>query len=220
MKRFMLAVWVVVFFKAASASALEFSPVLGLGLDMSSASTTVAGTSYGTNTKTSVGGGVLLDSGLAPMVSLEVGVLYLPINHGLTVNITSPLTLSAPSETSYNALQIPVLMKFTLLPLVSFGAGAYYSKGLGSVKVHSDAFTSAGLTFPASDTTESFADASLSDTDYGLMANAGMSFPFLPLMKFRADLNYLFGLKNINTTDTVTLKSRRILVTAGVSFGF
>ncbi len=106
--------------------------------------------------------------------------------------------------------EIPVMLRFTALPVLSVGAGLYYAM-LGdeievtesnSVLVPNGKRTTAGET-----------------TDLGAKLSARAHFPLAPLTDFLVDLNYNFGLKDLDKS-AGSSKTRDYALMAGIAFGF
>ncbi len=157
--------------------------------------------------------GAFFDYGLATGFGLEVGAFM--ASRKLTASTT--LTVAGVSQTfngdlTYLTYQFPVLMRFTLLPFVSFGVGGYYAMGAGNVTE-----TVAGVAVP---TTASFADAGLKTSDYGVEGDIRFRLPLLPLFGFVVDARYLYGLADTSATTGVKLNTRDLQLLAGIEFGF
>jgi hypothetical protein len=159
-----------------------------------------------------IGGGLLFDIPLAMGVGFEFGGLYLP--RKIEVN-GQTLTPKADDVTStYHEIQVPVLLKFRLLPMVHIGVGGYWATAMGSIDAE-DATTSAN-----SNSSETYSAAGLKSSDYGLLGSFGFSLPLgAGGTHFMVDGRYAYGLENISTgTDTV--KNRDVEVLVGLSFPF
>lgn len=131
-------------------------------------------------------------------LTFELGVLYVPRKISGAVTGTG-----ASTDITFNTLEIPVLLRFQAIPLLSLGFGAYYGYRLG------DPSLSAGGTVPAFNRHD----------DYGLMAAAGFEFPFGPA-GLLAEARYVFGLRDQSADNTGSLYWRNWEVVAGVKFGF
>jgi hypothetical protein len=114
---------------------------------------------------------------------------------------------------SYRGWLIPALVRFTALPILSFGVGPYYAKFSDKVTI-SD--STSALT-PNGEHT--FASQGQSTSDYGLRADARAALTIAPLTNFLIDVYYDWGLKDLDTS-SVSKKTRNYGVLAGVSFGF
>lgn len=154
-----------------------------------------------------LGFGGLVDFSLFPGFQLQTGALLLNNNYQtLVVNVPN-------ANFGISSLHIPVMVRFSGLPIVSFGAGLYYGMFMGNVS-RTDP-TSGAL---VSETT--LEAAGISSSDLGGIVSVGLDFP-LAVISLYVDGRYYFGLKNLYTAATTdTLKSSGVLVLAGLKFGF
>src|SRR4051794_12233565 len=102
---------------ASQAQAIQLG-VLG-AYNNSSASIENNTSSTDTSSKSGFGGGLSLEFGLLPMLSLELDALYLPIGWSTQNSFSS-------KDTTYHAFQFPLLLRLNPAPLISFGIGPYY----------------------------------------------------------------------------------------------
>jgi Outer membrane protein beta-barrel domain len=195
-------------FSAGTANALEVSVVGAYGMsNVNISNTTGTASASSSSNGTSFGGGVLLAGSLAPMFQLEVGALYLP--RTITASDNSGDSLN----TTFNTLQVPVVLRLSPAPILSLGVGGYFAEGLGSV---SQTATSGGV---SQTSTESYSAANWSATDFGLLGSIRLGAPVAPLVKLFVDGRYVMGLKNLDTTNDTTTHAKDIQILAGVSFG-
>ncbi len=132
---------------------------------------------------TSFGFGATVGIDLVPTLSLETGFLFLPTAFSQVGIPTTSFT--------YGYLDIPLLLRFSLIQLFSINFGPYYG-------------------FATSSTGNS------ATNDYGLMMGVSARFPVLPLLKIRVDAMYEFGLANINSSLFNTQNSRNFIVLGGL----
>ncbi len=171
------------------AQALEAGLLGGLNFWSPSASSN-SGT-ITTTTGNNLAAGAYVQKSFNPLFDVELGLMYLKKKADLTL-------LGTTSSSSYNAIQIPLILRTGFIPgnFFNVGAGAYYETVSGS--------TSSGQ----------------KSSDYGLVGSAQVRFPLAPLTKFILDARYLMGLSEQSTdTANLSLKNRGVQVLAGLSFG-
>lgn len=152
---------------------------------------------------TTVGFGVLGAMPIFPGFSAEIGALYVPRKVGTNIAGVNVSTLTS------NSLEVPLLVRCTLLPIVSFGLGVYYAHTLG------DGTTSRPN---VADTPFKYELSNVSTSDFGLEASVAASYPILPMLSIVGDVRYLLGLTN-QTSGTTTTQYRDLQFLAGVSVG-
>ncbi|MGK5086364.1 outer membrane beta-barrel protein [Bdellovibrionota bacterium FG-2] len=194
---------------AQPAHALELG-VVG-GLNHTNSTPTPATFTFGAGNSYALG--AFFDYGLATGIGMEIGAFL--ANRKLTASTT--LTINGVSQTfsgdmSYNTYQFPLLLRFTALPFLSFGAGGYYAMGTGNVTE-----TVGGVPLPVPAT---FAEVGLKTSDYGLEGNARFRLPILPLFGLIVDARYLYGLADTSASPDVKLNTRDFQALAGIQFGF
>lgn len=208
--------------------------VVGAGtfssLSNSPATTTVSGASVtfaDGSKKLGIGGGALLGFRIGMLTELELGALYLSrkiesttnatIPAGTTVGgvtLTSAVNSSTTTTTTANAIEVPLLVRVHFARYFSLGLGGYAAFGMGNVK----STDSAGTT-----TQETYSEAGLKKTDYGLLGSAGIHIPMTVGLAFTLDGRYALGLADVNAGTTVTdpvvkQKYRDIQMLAGFQF--
>lgn len=194
------------FLAVSNAHALVNVTAVGVGNYMGASASVLTSTMPITG-KLTWGGGALFGFKLNPFLTLEAGGLFAPRKSSIDFSI---LDASLPSATkSYNAIQIPALLRVTAIPLLSFGAGMYYSVGMGSVT--SEVTGSAP-------STQTFAEARLKSSDYGLVGSVAFRLPLAPMFGFVVDGRFNYGLANLATDAGVSLKAREAQVLAGLNF--
>ena len=141
------------------------------------------------------------------MFNLEIDAIY--------VNRKFEIATSAPTDDtiSYQALQIPVLLRINLLPggLVSVGAGGYYEVGMGSISDTNDTNGSVS--------SETYSSALIKTSDFGLLGSLRVQIPVFIRTHVLVDARYLYGLTEQSTApSTATIKNRYVQVFAGLGF--
>jgi hypothetical protein len=202
MKKLILAVLVSFALLAPSARALEVG-VLG-GLDMMSVSLSPASTNFTTSSNNGFTIGAFASTGIMPMFDLELQILYATEGYGFTQG-------TATGSSTFHGLEYPLFLDFHAVPdLLTIGVGPYYTLLLGSVTNS----TSAGSA------TQTFAQANLNSSDFGLAGKVTLAYPVVPGIHVSATAEYLLGLTNLTTNVGTTANTRQLLLLAGVSMGF
>lgn len=179
-------------------------PVLGFDiaavgvLGRTSANIDVSGRTTSTDPKFGVGYGILASVYSIPGFTVESGILSLTRSYAASLLPTDIISLKM--------YEIPVLLRFDLLPIMAAGIGGYLAFGSGSVT------QSNGVT----DQTSTYEANNLGKTDYGLMASISLSLPILPTLKILGDVRYLIGLANLSTTSGTTHKFNDLQLLAGI----
>lgn len=184
----------------ARADLLALSAVGGLNFSDLSVSSLPTGesTSMGTN----FGFGVLGAYGFFPGFAAELGVLDMP----RSVNLNDSAGKSISSVTG-SYLEIPLLVRFTALPIISFGAGAYYAHTLGNPSVSVLGGSSVSANYPSN----------YSQSDFGLEGSVAASYSIMPMISVFADLRGLLGLVNEDSSGATTQHYRNVEILAGVT---
>lgn len=193
----------MVFLTSTSARAFDLQPVVGLNLfSPKHAVNDVASTTY--SGKVGVGFGGFINFSLLPGFEVQTGAMYLKNPYSIA---SAP-----PLDVSYSVLHVPVMVRFTALPIVSIGAGPYFNFLMGNVSV----------TNTVTGTTTEFTTAALnrSSNDMGIVVGAAADLPLAPMLKLVADVRYYFGLKDQDDSVVDSFKSGGIMFLAGVKFGF
>lgn len=200
MKKVMLSV----FAGALLMSAPSFAWDLGVvgGLNMSSPSIEQGNTSVSIDGKSAMSYGVLISQSMPALVSFEVGALYVTRKFGVDVGGTSV-------SMTMKGVQIPVMARFKVLPMVTLGAGGFYNLGLGKVTEES------GSTSQDRD----YSDEKIKKSDYGLVGGIQLKVPVLPSLDVVGDARYLLGLANVNDeSNGGSIKYHDFQVLGGVAF--
>lgn len=153
--------------------------------------------------KAAFGAGILIDHPISIGTSLEFGAIYQGRKYDDT---TSGFTISS------NQIQIPVLIRFNLIPMLSIGAGGYWETGSGDITATSDS--------NGSTTTFTYSALGVKQSDFGLIGSVRLHFPMGPGMHFLVDGRYNYGLTNTSTAANTTVTMKGYQVLAGFSFGF
>ena len=141
---------------------------------------------------------------LVPLIlDLELDVLYLN-------NASSNST--ANSTSNFSSLNIPLIARFSGLPIIAPGVGLMWSDFLGSI--HS---STAGTAGP--DVT--FSNAGLNTSNLSLVLSLGAKYAIGGGLNVVGEVNYDLGLSDLNNP-AVTGASNKLnnfMILAGVSFG-
>jgi len=192
-----------------SAHAFELKPVVGINLGSSKVSPEAASTTYGGRNGLLLG--ALMEVGLIPgLFALEFGALRVP--YGSSAVTTSGASITTV-EASWSVIQLPLVLRMTALPIVSFGAGPYMGFALGQV---STTISGTGLTTTSSDSDLT----SAAKTDFGALLSCAAKFPLLPLVDFLFDARLLVGFKNLTDAAGSSVKINHIQMMAGAAIGF
>lgn len=206
MSRFLLAwVLITVFFGAAQASAFELSLVGAT--NFTSPSINFGGsTATGYTAKAAFGGGALLGFGLLPGLELELGGLYLGRHY------TYPIS-SGMAEDSFNAIEVPILLRITALKYITIGGGGYYARPTGQ-----ETYTVTPTGGSGQATTSSALDTF--KPDFGAVGSVQLRLPLNFAANFLIDGRYAYGLTNASKIAGETLKFREAQALFGLNFGF
>ena len=140
----------------------------------------------------------------AQWTSLEIGALYINRNiYDQTIGNTESL----------HAVQVPVLLRWWFMPMVSVGVGGYFAQGIGSVSVNNGASVA---------TSESFSAADLKTTRFWSHRKCGhQTSDHHPNMRLLIDGRYNYGLTNKFTRILLnlgqTIKNRDIQALVGLA---
>lgn len=189
-----------------NANALELN-VLG-GLNYGGVSTSGAGYSgVSIKAKGALTFGATIQFNMMPAIALEVGAF----SNGNKQTITVP---GGSYDQDFRSLEIPLLVKFTGIPLVDFGGGVYYEMRPTTYNVTNSPFAS-----PAngSNTVDQTSDEL---NDFGVKLNARLKIPLAPLFHFLVDGSYKMGLKDLDKDPVDSRKAASYALLAGASIGF
>ncbi|MGE3260646.1 MAG: outer membrane beta-barrel protein [Bacteriovoracia bacterium] len=168
----------------------------------------VAGTEY--TAKNGFGYGALLEFGIVPFFTMEMGALKLARNYEYGAVVP---TISS-TEAKMKMIEFPVVFKAYLGHALSLGIGGYYAKYQGDISYEkTDAFGVKSIT------SQSLRAANHSESDYGLVTSLGLYFPLAPLTRIMVDGRYTLGIKDNNIgAGTTTYNDLQLL--AGIRFSF
>lgn len=124
---------------------------------------------------TGLGYGALVQFDVGEALALETGALV--INRKYTLGVDS---------LSFSRVQIPAVLRFTALPIVSFGAGPYVEFAKGDISKET-----LGVVREVTYGLQNF-----DSTTYGVILSVAADFPLAPLFSVIADLRY-----NLSFTD-------------------
>jgi hypothetical protein len=194
---------------------LQLSPVVGLNWHSSSSD---PANELDPAAKPGIGfGGLLAFDILADQFALEFGLLYK--NHRLSQDDDTKIASvgfpvgTSEVKASVNALEIPLVFRWTSLPVFRPGAGVYYSSVIGDGSV--TLVDAAG----DEDTVALFSDSSPNERgDFGAVLSLQAIFPVVPALGILLDGRYKLGLKDTNKESPVE-KTREVEFLAGISLG-
>lgn len=192
---------------AQESSALTVAGLGGLNYATPSQDADAADASFENSADAAFAFGGILALPFGEGVEFETGLFY----RTNTYTTDSSLRGVNLSETtySYKNVRIPALLRFTALPIISFGGGVFYEIGTGQVEATNE---KNGTTV-----SQSFADSSLKDRNYGLALNARLSLPLLPTMLTGiVDVSYDYGLRNLSMDGDYDYKSRNLMALIGI----
>ncbi len=194
-------IFLVTSFLSSSVFAANYSFMAGVEFP----SATAVSTGYtGSPLSFQYGGGLLIGYHMLSSLSAEWGLLYLPRGFNQTFSSTS-----VASPVVWNSIQIPLLLRVSLMPTFSIGLGGYFSHGIGSMT------TSAGLVpFGGNNGVNSYgAD------DYGIVGSAKLKIELIPSLSLVIDGRYLIGFVNINKNAGASTVLTDFQGLAGIQFG-
>lgn len=205
--------WMILVFTAvtifpAVAQAFELGVLGGLHYTHVAIDPTAAGVKY--LSKGAPSFGVYIETSMTPLMGFELGAFYVPRKYQATLDSTN-----TDVTTTITQFQIPALIRFHLIPLLSFGVGGYYAHSLGDIHTEGKSFN-----IPVTQNA-SYDSQFLSENEFGVLGSVRLEVPILPLMSVMADVRYLRELKNLNTSATSThIKFHGAQMLVGASFGF
>ncbi len=141
------------------------------------------------------GGGALISFPLMTAFELETGLLYTPF-----VTHIGLAPLEANLTQKY--LVIPVIARFTLLPLISFGAGISYGIKSGDLTSDNSLFSTAGMS---------------AKNNLGLTGSIALRLPLAPAFGILVDARYTLGLTDQDDSAS-SQKFNQIQILAGLNF--
>ncbi len=150
--------------------------------------------------KLGYGGGALVEFGMSPRMSFEVGALYLQRKTLFTFTDTTTDTVTMTQ------IEAPVQLRFWLNHMISLSAGGYYAMALGKAKS-----TLTG--------TSSYADQGLKTSDYGVLGGISFNFMLSGSTTLVIDGRYVLGLANYSTVTGGKFKNTEMQGLVGLKFG-
>ena len=108
------------------------------------------------------------------------------------------------TEASLPTLEITGVLKYYMIPFINVNGGFYTGAAVGEATVGS--------------TTASFSSLGLESSDFGMILGTGLRLPSSFVSAFTLDLNFLFGLKDLDSS-AGSLKMRDIQILAGIQIG-
>lgn len=186
-----------------SAEALELTVLGGLNLHSPSVDPETAGTENKSGTGAMFG--ALIGWGLFPGFGMESGALF--AKRKMTIEGTG-----TNLDVSYGTMEVPLMVRFTALPILSVGGGVVYSRNNRKTKQEG--------TYANNTVNTEEDDIGLKKNEFGLRANARLGIPLVPLASLVVDVNYVLGLTDINLDPNTSTKTREIQILAGASIGF
>ncbi len=149
--------------------------------------------------------GAFMEKDLIPLLDIRLGAEFSP--KGMRVESGSDF-----SELKINYLEIPVQAKVKLGPFFVLG-GVYSAFALKG------SYEQEFLGVTSKDDNINFDDYNLKKFDYGMKFGAGVQVGLGPLHAF-TQVEYSFGLQNLNKGDGDAIKNNVLCVSAGVVLGF
>lgn len=160
---------------------LNISPVKARAADFNA----FAGAAIGQNNfsqsgpTSSLGWGSQVTVGLGGALGAELGVIYL--GESSTYGVAG-----SGSSLTQNFLDVPLMLRFSPIPHLSFMGGAYYGWGVGPNRYYG---TNGSIT----------SGTGSNKHDYGQIFGASLQLPFQKHMKLRLESTYQHGNANIST---------------------
>jgi len=189
-------------FTAGNAQAIELN-VLG-GLTGSRPATSNTGATY--TSRLGLTFGATVDFNFIPMFAIETGLLNIGYNYRAASNV------GGETDISNRAWEVPVLLRYTALPIFDFGAGFYFQH-------YGTTYGAKSVATGVETTGNSWEGAGLSPGDFGLKLGGRAKFPIVPLTNVVVELDLKRGLKNLASNGASYHTSELDLLT-GISFGF
>jgi hypothetical protein len=158
--------------------------------------------------------GVLIESG-GHFFGLQTGALY--IQRQDTVNlVVGANTVSANS--TWNSIEIPLLLRLHALPFLVIGAGGAYYLGQGQITYkQTDPGNIAGGNASGS---ASYSDYGRVTNDFAAVASAEIDVPLAPTAHLLLRADYQYGLTNLDNSGTYDQKISVLSYMGGLGFSF
>lgn len=179
------ALFLPLFLMGIQAQAASLSVVGAMNLNRAGGTFTSSGLSISWGNTTTFGFGLLLSGEANPFVNIEAGLLYLPRRYEEQI-----------VERSLDTLEVPVVLRFSALPVLSFAAGGYFARVVNA------------------NATETFLD----QNDYGIVGSVAIRVPVAPTLGVLLDVRYLHGIANLDKRAPNELERRDFQILAGLNF--
>jgi hypothetical protein len=188
----------------AFAAGGEFSGILVDNVTtpgLSPADTSIGGTPVNFKSKSgsAIGAGLLIATPSADLWAIETGIIYLNRRYAFKTSIPS-LNKSGTTSFSQTALEVPVLARMNVADFLAFGLGGYVAYGIGNVAYETDGL----LTGSKTQSSGSYSDQDLQQTDYGLLASVAIKIHYEPTRAVLIDFRYAMGLNDVNKDKSTT----------------
>ncbi len=162
----------------------------------------IAGSTY--KSGTGITYGATVDFGMMPAFAIETGILSVGKKFTQT-------TAGVGAVVTTRAYEVPLLLRFTALPILDFGGGVYYQSYNSTYDAEALGVKTTGNSWSA---------AGLKSTDFGLKLSARLLLPIAPMLHFVIDGAYKMGLANMSSNSGATWKNNEIDALGGISIGF
>jgi len=146
------------------------------------------------------GGGLVVGQPLSKgSLLLETGLLYSVRKVGFGVDLTQ----------EFQALNLPFMLKIKIIPMLSFGLGAYLSHGFGKVATSSN----------KAEKKLGFEGSGIEPLDYGLQLALGTNLTLTSSISLFGDLRFSYGINDIITSTTAEGYQRALVLMVGLRVG-
>jgi hypothetical protein len=148
--------------------------------------------------------GATVEFGMGSLISIETGLF---MNKNKRDFSTTGLSFSLEQA----SMEVPLMARFHILPILDFGVGGYYETF--DKKVTASNSSNTALVGNGDDTSGNQYDT------YGVKAGVRARLPILPTLGFLVDASYKMGLKDTDKSSG-TAKNSSYAAMAGLSIGF
>lgn len=187
---------------SAPAQAFDLSVLGGLNFYNPSETGAIA---IDTSSKAGLTYGAYLGWMNTPGTTLEIGLLKVKRKYGFKSGTTD-------LSSSGSAIEIPLMLRLTMIPMLSFGGGVYYAH------VSQTETIDGRILGVAVNTKRENSD--FRQDDFGLRLSARFEMPLAPLVKLLLEGNYVHGLRDLTVSNTTERKNRELQLLTGVQLGF
>jgi hypothetical protein len=150
------------------------------------------------------GGGVTSELLITEQFSLEADVFYL--SRRFSSNTAEFFGSRVNSTILSGSLQVPIMVRFHPMPILTLGLGGYYSRVVSSWVVSAGGFDSKSLDFGSD--------------DVGVMLALGVIVPVGESMSIVGDVRYAKSLLDLDSSTQNTLSVADVQIYSGVRFNF